>query len=521
MIKIQRYSTDYTFGKDGLKKEASVAEDIARKEPSLSNDNEDQSAPSVEAPTDGAWIRVQDPDDIDANGFLSLGGYGAQDEVFRRKKMRFQILGEERSRGPELVWTNSGRRISKGDIIILDSGEVHFADTQPEPRPAGGLIFRPIEDVKELSPPRLAVKARRWGFAANISKLLTATWKNAIANGESDHVGASNPPPPTTEEGPTAEQKPAENPGAKEGEGREETISYKPAPKNIEGEVPPEWKDSDYDWFKLNWLVTDGEGMFVVDKDDHPTVNLNIQPDLDETLGRRPGFLRPNKRDEWDRKKRIWDFLWMRETPTPAATPAATPADTPADTPVTKWNGNEYTFKGEIKADGPDKDWLEYIEKTSKNLVDAGFEGDATASATDVWKAWIERGLHLGEDTSRQAFYDWYHSKHEAAKEGEQPTKYSGTRRADGSYDKTRRQMWVNEAPPLIRAEYQTSDDAEESEALDGHLESEAYDVDMEYSVEKRSQIALDLVKLSNHLDSINEFDLSDSLDEVISSILR
>ena len=81
--------------------------------------------------------------------------------------------------------------------------------------------------------------------------------------------------------------------------------------------------------------------------------------------------------------------------------------------------------------------------------------------------------------------------------------------------------MWVGEAPAEIRAEIIKEDaTTEESEALDGHLESEAYDVTMDWSNEKRSQIALDLVKLSNHLDSINEFDLSDSLDEVVNSIL-
>ena len=68
--------------------------------------------------------------------------------------------------------------------------------------------------------------------------------------------------------------------------------------------------------------------------------------------------------------------------------------------------------------------------------------------------------------------------------------------------------MSVSEAPGEIRSEISTQ-------------ENNAYDVTMSWDNQKKAYIVGSLLKLSNHLDSINEFEVSDSLDSIAKSILK
>ena len=586
MFKIQRYSTDYTFGRDGLIKSASAAEDVARKEPSLSNDAGDAADTSGNAdsswmnPKVGDWVTVKGPDPgyrIDTPGEGSVMAPGKAG--LRHMKFRVEAIQIEHGES-ELAWVQQGLKgtnfiafpLNRDGIYIYKHGGYEWPDNDGDGKKddSGPLHQRdtlPMTwvEMTDENKPKVHLHNRWMGTTG---RDITLSYAYAMATG-SEHAGPKPvaPEAPTiqhTDGAPEAKADPTEAAGtdATEAAGTDgaEAPVIVPAPEDkssstsMTGEIPvdengdqsPDWKDGDFDWWKPEW-------------------NPGIVLELGAFPFPEPRWPGPKKR-EWKRRKRVWEWIKKEKAPetaevTPAETAEATPAETADKTPAfdadtdsnvarnipsnlrlnqgdgeaaddegttpktTGWEGNVYTLKGEVKVEGPDDDWQKYIDATSRDLRESKTKPhspeDALTKATEVWKAWMERGAANDADNSYKAFVSWYIAEHEREPAGDKPPAWHGQKESGGKWkgkrggtgNDARRYMWVTEAPAAIRAEIS-------NEALDGHLDSEAYDVTMDWSNEKRSQIAFELIKLSNHLDSINEFDLSDSLDEVANYIL-
>ena len=146
MFKIQRYSNDYTFKDNSLSKKASVAEDVARKQPSASNDSNDGATITEEVATEeaatkppvaGSWVQVTSPS---YDGMSP--GKSAQGMKFKYQQIKVDHTEDM------MAWVSSGLGVSIAFPKGTDDMYLWTKDdrTGTKAKPDGGVLAETWRD---------------------------------------------------------------------------------------------------------------------------------------------------------------------------------------------------------------------------------------------------------------------------------------------------------------------------------------------------------------------------------------